>query len=287
MKIIQMAFLLIALCISFVASAASETASRGKVLVVMSSGHLLKLKDGTDYSTGYYLNELATPLAALIKAGYSPVFANPNGDRPFMDASSNDDKFFNNSKSQRMDALRLVDSLDGLKHPHKLSDIVTDINDYVGVFVPGGHAPMIDLTTDKSLGTILKSFHDRGLPTALICHGPMALLSTLPEADKFNKALMSGDSGSSTRFAGDWPYAGYRMAIFSKAEEKEIEQPQLGGEAPYYNDEAITAAGAKVINKASWQPNVVEDRELITAQQPFSAQLFSEAFIAKLNSTKK
>ena len=70
-------------------------------------------------------------------------------------------------------------------------------------------------------------------------------------------------------------------------EEQEIEVPQLGGEAPYYNDEAIAAAGARVANAAPWQPNVVVDRELITAQQPFSAPAFAEAFIAKLREQKK
>ncbi len=30
--------------------------SRGKVLVVMSGGHLLDLKEGKVYATGYYLN---------------------------------------------------------------------------------------------------------------------------------------------------------------------------------------------------------------------------------------
>ena len=60
-----------------------------KVLVVMSGAHLLELKDNKVYATGYYLNELATPLRALIKAGYTPVFASPNGDAPTMDASSN------------------------------------------------------------------------------------------------------------------------------------------------------------------------------------------------------
>jgi putative intracellular protease/amidase len=58
-----------------------------KVLVVMSGAHLLELKDNKVYATGYYLNELATPLRALVKAGYTPVFASPNGNAPTMDAT--------------------------------------------------------------------------------------------------------------------------------------------------------------------------------------------------------
>jgi NAD(P)-dependent dehydrogenase (short-subunit alcohol dehydrogenase family) len=69
-------------------SAAAEPASKGKVIVVMSGAHLLDLKDNKVYATGYYLNELATPLRALVEAGYTPVFASPDGDAPTMDASN-------------------------------------------------------------------------------------------------------------------------------------------------------------------------------------------------------
>ena len=83
------------------------------------------------------------------------------------------------------------------------------------------------------------------------------------------------------------PYAGYKIAVFSKAEEVQIEQPQLGGRAPYYNDEALAAAGAQIQNAASWTPNAVVDRELITGQQPFSDTAFADALIAMLEKAGK
>jgi len=256
--------------------------SRGKVLVVMSGEHVLTLRDGTPYATGYYLNEVAIPLQALIGAGYTPVFANPNGDTPSMDASSNVDKFFGGDAAKRFAALRLVDSLPGLRQPLKLSEVVGDTKEYSAIFVPGGHAPMIDLVSNKDLGIILRDFHETARPTALICHGPVALLSTLPDAGRFDQALNSGNTAALPKLAHDFPYTGYRVAVFSKVEELEIEAPQLGGPAPYYNDEAMAAAGTKVENAAPWHPNVVQDRELITGQQPFSDHLFAEALLAKL-----
>src|ERR1700744_4395619 len=126
-----------------------------KVLVVMSGAHLLELKDNKPYATGYYLNELATPLRALLKAGYTPVFASPNGDAPTMDASSNKSMFFGNDDAKRWDMLRFIDVFAGLRHPLKLSDVAGHTDDYAGVFVPGGHAPMVDLVKDKDLGKIL------------------------------------------------------------------------------------------------------------------------------------
>jgi putative intracellular protease/amidase len=115
----------------------------------------------------------------------------------------------------------------------------------------------------------------------------MALLSTLPETEKYNKELVAGHWPALAKLAHDFPYAGYKIAVFSKAEEKMIEGPQLGGPAPYYNDEALAAAGLKVENNTPWQPKVVQDRELITGQQPFSDHAFADALIAKLAAARR
>jgi putative intracellular protease/amidase len=272
---------IVALAIVQISSTLAQS-GKGKVLVVMSGGHLLTLGDGKAYATGYYLNELAVPLQALIAAGYTPVFANPNGDTPSMDASSTVDKFFGGDAEKRMAALRLIESLPGMHRPQKLSAVAGHTQGYAAVFVPGGHAPMIDLVNDKSLGMILRDFHKNGRPTALICHGPMALLSTLPGAERYNQELIAGHYTALPNIANGFPYAGYNIAVFSKAEEQQIEAPQLGGPAPYYNDEALAAAGLRVQNAAPWQPKVVQDRELITAQQPFSDHAFADALLAKL-----
>lgn len=276
---------LLAILLSFGATAAWAKAP-SKVLVVMSGGHLLDLKDGKVYATGYYLNELYAPLAALVDAGYVPVYANPNGDTPSMDASSNNAKFFGGDDEKRMQALRFIDAQADMHHPLKLADVVGHTDDYAGVFVPGGHAPMIDLMKDKNLGAILKAFHEKGRPTALICHGPMALLAAMPETEKFNKALISGDLSAQKALNHDFVYSGYKVTVFSKAEEEQIELPQLGGYVQIYNDDALSSAGAKVTNAAPWQPNVVQDRELITGQQPFSDHAFADAFLAKLKAEK-
>ena len=48
----------------------------------------------------------------------------------------------------------------------------------VGTLDVAGHAPMMDMPTDKALGRILLHFHRKQKPTALICHAPVALLAT-------------------------------------------------------------------------------------------------------------
>lgn len=262
--------------------------SKGKVLVVMSSAHELDLKDGKTYTTGYYLNEFVVPYRKLVEAGYEPVIANPKGDLPQMDANSNNAMFFGGDDAARAAALTYAQGIEQLKHPKTLASVVAEgTQGYAGLFIPGGHAPMADLITDKNLGKILTSFHTSGRPTGIICHGPIVLLSALPDADAF-KASMIANDGKASSLASGWPYAGYRVTVFSTGEEQALEGPNgLGGNVQFYPVNALAEAGAHVDSVANWHSNVIVDRELITGQQPMSAPAFGDALVAKLNAHKK
>jgi putative intracellular protease/amidase len=262
--------------------------SDGKVLVVMSSANTLDLKDGKTYSTGYYLNEFVVPYRKLIEAGYEPVIANPKGDRPVMDVNSNNAMFFGGDDAARADALKFAEGLAALDHPKTLASVVAEgTHGYVGLFIPGGHAPMADLLKDRNLGKILTSFHDTGRPTGIVCHGPIVLLSALPDPDAFIASIIAGDGKASSLNAG-WPYAGYRLTVLATGEEQALEGPSgLGGNVQYYPVNALAEAGARVETIANWHPNVVVDRELITGQQPMSAPAFGDALVAKLNESVK
>ena len=279
-----------AMAATFAFPAVSNAApSKGKVLVVMSSGHELDLKDGKKYTTGYYLNEFVVPYRKLIEAGYEPVIADPKGDVPAMDVHSNNAMFFGGDDAARADALKYAQGIAQLQHPKTLASVVAEgTSGYVGVFIPGGHAPMVDLVTDPSLGKILTSFHDAHRTTAIICHGPIVLLSTLPNAEAFRQSMIAGD-GKASSLATGWPYAGYRMTVFSTGEEQALEGPgplSLGGNVQFYPVNALAEAGGRVESIANWHPNVVVDRELITAQQPMSAPEFGDTLVNKLNAAK-
>lgn len=75
----------------------------------------------------------------------------------------------------------------------QLSD--KDLNQYDALYIPGGHAPLMvrsfiltdlmenllflkDLTNNPELGRIILHFHNNSKPTGIICHGPVALMST-------------------------------------------------------------------------------------------------------------
>jgi putative intracellular protease/amidase len=273
----------LALALAMVTPMTASAQSKGKVLVVMSSANALDLKDGKTYSTGYYLNEFVVPYRKLVEAGYEPVIANPKGDRPVMDKNSNNAMFFGGDDAARADALKFAEGLQALDHPKTLASVVAEgTRGYAGLFIPGGHAPMVDLLKDKNLGKILVSFHETGRPTGIVCHGPIVLLSALPNPDAFIASMIAGDGKGSSLAAG-WPYAGYRVTVFSTGEEQALEGPSgLGGYVQYYPVNALAEAGARVESIANWHPNVVVDRELITGQQPMSAPAFGDALVAKL-----
>jgi len=72
------------------------------------------------------------------------------------------------------------------------------------------------------------------------------------------------------KFIKHWPYAGYKMTIFSTPEEKVAETNQLAGKVKFYPDEALQKAGGNLVIAKEWQSNAIRDRELITGQNPSS-----------------
>ncbi len=271
MKIKLAALALSALTAIALASPSAAQPSKGKVLVVLSSESILQLKDHKTFSTGYYLNELIVPARAFVEAGYELVFADPKGNTPAVDQTSVSADDFGGSKAALDAALEFRGKLQGLSRPLTLRQVAhSDLGQYAAVFVPGGPAPMIDLMADPELGAILTYFHQHGKTTVLLCHGPIALLSATRDPRAEQKALRAGDTAQATRLAAGWPYRGYRMTIFSDEEEGQAAKAVFHAEPQFLPQRALEGAGGQVSTVAAWRPKAVQDRELITGQNPFS-----------------
>jgi putative intracellular protease/amidase len=264
-------------------------ASKGKVLVLVSSGHGLPLKDGKVYAgAGYYLNELTVPVRALMQEGYEITFSNPKGNTPQLDVHSAVPDFFGGDKAKLEDYLKFRDSLTGLRNPTRISDVVASgLDQYDAVFVPGGHGPMIDLLDDPDAGKVMRHFHQTSKPTAVLCHGPISLLSALPNSVEVVDLLKAGDYYGARQKARDWIYAGYKMTIFSTAEEQQREPAEIGGKVLFYPDFALLTAGGNVSVIAPWGSYVIQDRELISGQNPFSDQALVKLLLPALQQKRK
>lgn len=252
----------------------SQAAFAENILIVMSDKDQLPLKGNDVYPTGFYLNELMQPVKMFLDAGHKLTFVTPKGLAPTMDKVSDNAMFFGGNKKALAEYKELLKSLK-LTDP-KNSPVVSlsrieqiGYDKFDAIYVPGGHAPMNDLLTDKQLGKLLTYFHDNKKITALVCHGPIALLSTLSNADQFVAAL---DAGKKPQTPKDWIYSGYKMTAFSNKEEEASKGFLGGGEMKFYPQTALVDAGAKYSeSKELWHPHVVVDRELITGENPASA----------------
>lgn len=260
----------------------SEAAAKGKILVVASSQNKMELADKSIMDVGFFLNEFAVPAQYLAARGYEIVLATPSGEMPTMDRGSNDKKFFHGDEIARADAETFFHSL----QPISLRDVIDGgLDEYVGVFVPGGHAPMTDLMQDENLGTILRYFHAQNKPTAFICHGPVAALATLPNAGAYRAALVNNDAKAAMENAKDWIYAGYNMTVLSDAEEWPGEVKK-GAQMPLHVEQALQIAGAKMHVEGMNVSHVVRDRELITGQNPASDIALAKEFDKALQEKK-
>jgi putative intracellular protease/amidase len=260
-------------------------ASKGKVLIVGSSADTFELKSGRKDPTGYYLNELAVPAQAMVDAGYDIVLATPKGTQPVVEQFSVKADYFGDSEAALQQALAFVATNPGLQNPLSIrSAIEQGLDGYTAVFVPGGHPPMIDLMQDPDLGAVLRHFHTEKKPTALLCHGPVALTAAMPKAMEFRQALVDGDAEAAQAAAAGWQYDGYRMTVFSDDEEKWAEKNILDGdEVVFYPADALEAAGGDVETRSVFESHVLQDRELTTGQNPFSDAEFAELLVKTLD----
>jgi putative intracellular protease/amidase len=265
----------------------SSIAQAANVLVVLSDTGTLELKAGKTFSTGFYLNETMQPVKMLLDAGHDITFVTPTGRAPTLDKGSINPMFFGGDTKAMQQHIDLLDKLaitSATQSPVVSLARIEQIGyeKFDALYVPGGHAPMQDLLVNKDLGKLLQAFHHSSKPTALVCHGPIALISTLPNASKFTDSLERTNKAPAQK----WIYAGYKMTVFSNAEEEASKGQLNGGEMKFYPQTALEQAGAKFHANALWETNVVEDRELITGQNPASAIGVGEKLLARLAQVK-
>lgn len=216
----------------------------------------------TTQPTGFFLMELAKPLQKLLECNYEITFASPLGKEPQPDPNSESLLAFAGNFYERRRENELVERIrreNGFSAPRPFASIgAEELEGFAGVFVPGGHAPLTDLGDNPDLGRILGHFHEKRKPTAVICHGPYALLSTRPFA-----------------------YKGYRITCWSDAEEKMMEM-MLGGEIRKV-EAALREAGAEMVEGVGKTVGgITVDGEVVSGANPMAAGALGEEFVRML-----
>jgi putative intracellular protease/amidase len=157
-----------------------------------------------------------------------------------------------------------LDAIDGFAHPASLAGMTDeDMAGFDAVFVPGGHGPMVDLSGNPDVARLLRVLQDRQATIAALCHGPAFLLSAPDRED------------------GQWLFDGYRLTSFTTEEEVQTRVGQRG--LAWFLEDALKNAGAVFDDApAAWTSHVVVDRNLVTGQNPQSADAVADAVLKHL-----
>ncbi|WEP00012.1 type 1 glutamine amidotransferase domain-containing protein [Streptomyces sp. FXJ1.172] len=225
-----------------------------KVLFIVSGATYWVLKDGTRYATGYWAEEFAMPYKAVTDAGHEVVVATPGGVTPNVDMMSLRPSMAGGEKGA-LELEEIIRSAEAMRRPLKLSDV--RLEDYDAVYLPGGHGPMSDLAYDADVGRLLTAQLASGKPLAIVCHAPASLLAT--------------------RIHGESPFKGYRVTGFTNEEEEAV---GLASRATWLlEDELKDKVGVEYSRGPIWEPYMVEDRNLITGQNPHSAAVLADRLL--------
>jgi putative intracellular protease/amidase len=249
---------------------------RASVLVYTSSAARVPDRKRASTRAGTWLPELTLPLAPLFDAGYGFDFATPDGRPCAIDERSKMLVHWRFSRRRLDSALAFLERLNerGFKGPMKISDVLADharLDAYDALFLPGGHAPMTDVLhtnwiagneLNEETGALLRHFHDAGKPTALICHAP-AVLAAAPSVH------------------GKWIYDGYNMTCVSMFTDH-LTDFLTGARPVDYATRILERLGGKVRSVRLGKSFVVEDRELITAQDPFGGEELGAKLLKKI-----
>lgn len=242
------------------------TASRGKVLAVISSARNLTLTDGTTALCGYHLSELVEFHKELSNAGFGVVFATPDGDTPLADASD----LASMTPEDRLNCQRYADALTELLIPYKLSDITEEmLHRLHGLLIPGGRSALVDLPEQKDLKRILKHMKHHMKPIVTIGHGAAGLIHS-PDPEE------------------QWLFYDYEMTCFPKALE-ERESKHLSTALPEFElQEVLDNLGAELrFHRHYTREFIVEFKELLTGQNSASTTTLAKLVICHLNQNLK
>ncbi len=232
-----------------------------KVLFIVSGATYWVLKDGTRYATGYWAEEFANPYKILTDAGHEVVVATPNGVTPNVDMMSLRPEMAGGVQGA-LELEAIIRSAEAMRRPLELSDV--RLEDYDAVYLPGGHGPMSDLAFDADVGRLLTAQLASGNPLFIVCHGLAAMLAT--------------------RIHGVSPFKGYRVTGFTNKEEEGV------GLAPrvtwLLETDLKEKVGVEFSSGEIWKPYMVEDRNLVTGQNPASAAVLAKRLLEVLAERK-
>lgn len=226
---------------------AAASRNRWRILVVGTDERYLPMGNGRLFSTGNHPVETLLPLIHLQAAGFDIDVATVSGNPvklEFWATPPQDDAVRNALESFRPQ----------FRRPRRLAEVIdSGLDDYLGVFVPGGHGAMRGLHDSHDMQVLLDRTLSADRFVITLCHGPAALLA----------AGLNRDTS---------PLAGYELCAFPDALDigANLEIGYIPGEMPWLLAAGLQAQGLVVVNQ-DMAGHVHRDRQLITGDSPLAA----------------
>lgn len=242
-----------------------------KLLILITKEATLHLLDGEVHASGFWAEEFVVPYLRFKKEGYAVDVASIGGIAPTPDKTSIDPGFMpyvRPTGSKADDAalaalyVKVIAETPELKHPLSIERITkAELAEYDAIYFSGGHGSIGDFQKSDAIAQLGRWAIELNTPIAAVCHGHCGLL-----------ALRDGE--------GRWPFEGYRMTCFSHAEELVTD---MAGQLPFVLELEVRRLGA-LYEKAEniWDSHVVEDRNLLTGQNPYSSEALADAIVKRL-----
>lgn len=223
------------------------TGGRLKVLVIASDERYVPTESGALFSSGNHPIETLLPMYHIDRAGFSFDIATLSGNMVKFEhwAMPSEDEEVMGLYSKYLDQFR---------NPMKLSDVIEQAlgedSDYIGVFIPGGHAPLVRIPESEDVKAVLEWAADNDKFIISLCHGPVALLALGKNHPKFT---------------------GYKICAFPDAiDDQTPEMGYMPGKLTWKFGESLKAAGFDIVN-SDMSGAVHQDRKLLTGDSPLAA----------------
>jgi len=224
-----------------------------KILIVLTSHADL---GDTGEKTGFWVEEFASPYYVFKEQGIEIILASPLGGQPPIDPKSELEdfqtpatiKFYSDVETQSLIANTRI-----------LSEMNAD--DFDGVFYPGGHGPLWDLTENNDSIQLIEHFLTSNKPVATVCHASAALLNVKDST-------------------GDYAIKGKVVSGFSNTEEEAV---QLTNIVPFLLEDELIKRGGDYQKVDDWHAFAVQDSLIITGQNPASSTLAAKKLVNQLN----
>lgn len=221
-----------------------------KVLFITTSSDQLGHTPG---KTGIWLEEIAAPYYYFKEAGVEMTIASPEGGAIPIDPKSLSIMVATRSTKR---FLKDAEAMEFIAESLKLKSV--NAEDYNLVFLPSGYGAMSDLYDNSLLNLLMAFYVDQDRPIGTVGYGVVALLSL----QKANGEPFVKDRA---------------VTCFSNSE---ITSRGLSATVPFLPELLLKSIGSTYSKGPDYESHVVTDGNLITGQNPASAELVAKKLLA-------